>query len=266
MYEEYWGLSEPPFENTPDPRFLYYSAQHEEGLMRLVYAVKERKGAAMLTGVFGCGKTLLGRALLGELEKDIYRIAFVTNPRLQDIDLLRMIGTHLGGEDMPMNKTDVLNRLNEVLINNMRDGKNTVVIVDEAHSIEDRNVFEELRLLLNFQLEDRFLLTLLLFGQPELKKQIDTNKQLSQRIALRYHLESLGKEETSEYIIHRLKVANQTNSIFTEEAIKLIYDRSGGIPRRINQICDMGLFTGFVKKRERIDEDVVKEAVESLEG
>lgn len=267
MYEKYWGLAEKPFENTPDPRFLYQSKQHEEALTRLVYVVREGKGAGMLSGVFGCGKTVLGHALLQELEKDIYRVAFVTNPRLGDVDLLRMIAHHLsGGRGVPTGKTDVLILLNDILLNNMKDGKNTVVVIDEAHSIEDNNVFEELRLTLNFQMENRFLLTLLLLGQPELREKIDSNKQLAQRIAIRYHLESLDEEDTSNYIIHRLNIARVSRPIFEPGAMRIVYERSGGIPRRINQICDMSLFAGFGKKVDKVTEDIVLEAVKTLDG
>jgi general secretion pathway protein A len=200
------------------------------------------------------------------LEKDIYRVAFVTNPRLGDVDLLRIIIHHLGAGDLPTGKADVLILLNNILLNNAKDGKNTVIVIDEAHAIEDKNVFEELRLILNFQMENKFLLTLLLLGQPELREKIDNNKQLAQRIAMRYHLENLDEKETSSYIIHRLEIARVTKPIFKPEAIKTVYKRSGGIPRRINQICDMSLFTGFAKKVNRITEDIIREAVESLEG
>lgn len=271
MYEAYWGLTEKPFENTPDPRFIYYSSQHEEGLSRLLYAVSEGKGAAMLTGVFGCGKTLLGRTLLKELDKDIYKTAFITNPYLNYEELLMHIVYNLGGKDLPSRKTDVLvntvlERLSEILENNMRDGKKTVIIIDEAHVIRNKEVWEGLRLILNFQLEDRFLLTLLLLGQPELKELIDGNKQFSQRIAVRCHLGSLNEKETKGYILYRLSVAGRNQAIFTEEAYKLIYKKSGGIPRRINHICDLILFSGFGKDLSIIDENIVKEASADLEG
>ena len=155
MYEEHWSLKEKPFQNTPDPRFLYYSPQHEEALMRLIYTVRERIGAAMLTGVFGCGKTVIAQALLKELSSEQYKSAFIVNPRLDDVDLLRMIVHHLGTTEPPIRKADVLNILHDILLNNMRNGKETVVIIDEAHAIVDNNVFEEIRLLLNFQLQDR---------------------------------------------------------------------------------------------------------------
>lgn len=271
MYEEHWGLAEKPFENTPDPRFIYYASQHEEALSRLLYAVREGKGAAMLTGVFGCGKTLLARTVLKELDKDVYRIAFIANPLLSYEELLMHIVYNLGSKDLPNRKSEVLvnivlERLSEILENNMRDGKNTVIIIDEAHVIRDRQIWEELRLILNFQLEHRFLLTLLLLGQPELKELIDTNKQFAQRIAVKYHLESLNEEETKEYMLHRLSVSGRTQPIFTEGAYKLIYKRSGGIPRRINHICDLALFSGFGEGLSMIEEDVIKDASGDLEG
>ncbi len=271
MYEEHWGLSEKPFENTPDPRFIYMFPQHEEGLSRLVYAVTEGKGAAMLTGVFGCGKTLLGRTLLKELDTDIYKIAFIANPYLAYEELLMHIIYKLGGKDLPANKSDVLvnvvlERLSEILENNMRDGKKTVIIIDEAHVIKDSRVWEELRLILNFQLEDKFLLTLLLLGQPELKELIDANKQFVQRIAVKCYLGSLSEKEIIKYIVHRLAVVGRKKPIFKDEAYKIIHKKSGGIPRRINHICDLALFSGFGKNLSVINGDLIKEVAADLEG
>jgi type II secretory pathway predicted ATPase ExeA len=271
MYEEYWGLTAKPFENTPDPRFLYHSSQHEEGLSRLLYVVREGKGAGMLTGIFGCGKTLLGRTVLGELDKDIYRTAFITNPYLSYEELLMHIVYNLGDKDLPVRKTEVLisavlERLGEILENNLRDGKKTVIIIDEAHVIRDKNVWEEMRLLLNFQKEDRFLLTLLLLGQPELKELIDANKQFAQRIAVKCNVQSLNEEETKKYILHRLSVAGRDKPVFTEASYKLLFKKSGGIPRRINHICDMALFSGFGNNLSKIDEDTIKDVARDLEG
>lgn len=266
MYEEYWGLAEKPFQNTPDPRFLYYSHQHEEALMRLVYAVRERVGAAMMTGVFGCGKTVLGQALINELTGEKYKIAFITNPQLDYVELLRAIVRNLKAIELPIKKTELsadylLEVLNNILLNNMRDGKDTVIIIDEAHVIKDEKILEELRLLLNFQLQDRFLLTLLLFGQPELGQRIEDNKQLEQRIAIKCHLDSLDLENTTNYISYRLKVAQKTEPTFTDDAVKLIYDNSGGIPRRINRLCELCLLAGFAKQAKVIDKKIAQEEI-----
>ena len=159
-------------------------------------------------------------------------------------------------------KTDVLITLNNIIHNNARDGKETIIIVDEAHCIEQDGIFEELRLLLNFQLPDRFLLNLLFFGQPELLQKIETNKPLSQRINIKCHLDSFNSTETKKYIEHRLKIAGRTNTrIFNDEALDLIYTHSDGIPRRINQICDMALFTGHCEGIKMIDAKIIEGVV-----
>src|SRR3989338_2188014 len=128
MYLEYWQLQGQPFENTPDPRFLFHSSQHDEAYVRMLYVIRNRKGAGMLTGVFGCGKTLIGESILNELTKERYKFAYVTNPRLDDINLLRMIVNLLGIAEPPKEKADVLISLKNILSNNLRDGKETVII------------------------------------------------------------------------------------------------------------------------------------------
>lgn len=271
MYEKYWGLNRKPFENTPDPTFLYYSPQHQEALARLVYAVKEKKGAALLTGVFGCGKTLLGYTILRELSSDRYKIAFIANPFLSYVELLMSIATNLGATNLPDKKSEVLTNvlldsLSSILHNNSRDGKDTVIIIDEGHIIDDPKIFEELRLLLNFQVEDRFLLTLLLFGQPELRQKIDSNKQFEQRIAIKCHLDNLSLDDTIGYIKHRLKIVGRNEPVFTPEALEVIYDRAGGIPRRINRLCDICLLSGMIKEKKEITEDIVLEEAKELGG
>lgn len=270
MYLEYWGLKEMPFENTPDPKFFYHSRQHEEGLSRLRYVIDNRKGAAMLTGVFGCGKTVLARTLLAGLRHRSYQIAFITNPQLKAVELLRAIARHLGGENLPykfseMSSDYFLEVIEDILVNNTKDGRETVVIIDEAHVITDLYVLEELRLLLNFQLENRFLLTLMLMGQPELNERIAKTKQLLQRIAISYNLGPLSKEVVGSYIEHRLAVAGASRRIFNPEAIEIIHTISGGIPRRINHMCDLSLFIGSAGNSKTINKEIVEEAASSFE-
>lgn len=272
MYEQYWGLHEKPFQNTPDPKFFYYSQEHEEALSRLVYAIEEQMGAVMLTGAFGCGKTMIAQALIEKLtDRGDTKVAYLSNPQLSDLELLRMIAYYLGAQDLPLKRTEilkdyVLERIEEILRNNYDDGKNTVLIIDEAHVITEKAIFEELRLLLNFQLKDKFLLTLILSGQAELKKSVDSIKQLSQRIVLRSHIDKLSEEDTKNYIIHRLKVAGQEKPLFSPDAVKLIYERSGGIPRRINNICEISLFTGFGKGVDIIRGEIIEEVAKDLEA
>ena len=266
MYEAYWKLAEAPFSGAPDPRFIYLSKQHEEGLMRLLYLVKAHKGAGMLTGIFGCGKTLLAHTLFDQVKKEGHKFVNITNPRLDDVELLRMIAHQLGIPSPSERKADVLIAIQNSLLDNLRDGKQTIIVIDEAHTIQDASLFEEIRLLLNFQKENQFLLTLFLLGQPELMEKIDLNKPLAQRLAMRFHLQQLGATETQHYILHRLNVAQASRQIFSPEAVALIYEMSGGIPRRINQICDMSLFSGWAKQAMQIDPEIVRDAVASIEG
>ena len=269
MYEAYWGLKEKPFHNTPDPRFLYHSQQHEEALSRLIYAIRERVGGALLTGVFGCGKTLLGRALMKEFNQEKYKVAFITNPQMSYLELLLLITQELGGGGLPTIKTEVLTNvvfltLRDILNKNFKEGKETVIVIDEAHIIQDAETLEGLRLLLNFQLEDRFLLTLLLLGQPELRTKVDEFRQLEQRINIKCHLDHLNEQETGEYVAHRFKIAGGDQHPFTGEALKAIYDYSGGIPRRVNRLCDLSLLSAFGKNVRTIDPQVIKEEVTAL--
>ncbi len=266
MYAGYWQLKEKPFENAPDPRFLYHSQKHVEALSRIFYVIRERKGAALLTGEYGSGKTLISRVLLEELSSDKYQPALVFNPRLPSMELVKEIIYQLGGSPPPSSsKTDLLHLLNEILYKNRDDDKNTVILVDEAQAIEDENGFDELRLLLNFQLNNSFLLTLVLLGQPELREKINAMPQLRQRLAVRYHLSALTEDETNEYIHHRLEIGGSKEEIFTEDGIREVYRFSAGIPRRINNICDMALLVGYSMELNKIDRQIIREVSEDLE-
>jgi general secretion pathway protein A len=223
LYEEYWGLHALPFENVPDPRFLYRSSQHEEALMRLVYATKSQKGAAMLTGEIGCGKTTLSRVFIQELPSDKYEVGLIANPCLSPTDLLKEILYQLGVEKAVGDKAAMLHTLNEKMLENLKEGKRTIVVIDEAQAIESDTTLEELRLLLNFQLNDQFLVTLILIGQPELREKVAAIKQLDSRISIRYHLQQLDLNDTIKYIIFRMKVAGLKKNVITKEAIEKIH-------------------------------------------
>ena len=206
------------------------------------------------------------QALLDEISQEKYKTAIINNPQIEYVELLRAIVRSLKAIILPQKKTELsadylLEVLGEILQNNMRGGKETVIIIDEAHIIQDERVFEELRLLLNFQVRERFLLTLLMLGQPELKQKVEDNKQLEQRIAVKYYIDALNLEDTKRYIQHRLAVAGQTGQIFTDGALKLIQEYSGGIPRVINHLCDICLLSGFSKEARAIDEEIVKQEI-----
>lgn len=227
------------------------------------------RGGGLLTGVFGCGKTVIAQAILNELNSEKYRYAYISNPLVIPEELLRSIVRRLKSITLPEKKTEFsadyfLELLEKILYDYNREGKEIIVIIDEAHVIEDTKVFEELRLLLNFQLQEKFLLTLLIFGQPELALKINDYQPLEQRIAIKCHLEHLSFEDTQQYIIHRLSVAGRVTPIFTKEAIKMIYEYSGGIPRRINRLCDICLLAGFGKRVEMVDQVIVGEEIKGL--
>jgi general secretion pathway protein A len=266
MYEAYWQLSESPFDNSPNPKFLYLSPEHEEALVRLVYTVRHRKGCGMLTGEYGCGKTTLSRALIQRLEAERYEIGLLTNPSWTAIDFLREVLWQLGLETTETGKAQLLHAVNDLFFRNFREGRDTVVIVDEAQLIDDDAVFEELRLLMNFQTDDRFLVTILLIGSPELAATVRRLRHLDQRITIRYHLNTLDYGHTVNYIAHRLKMAGRTMPIFTDEAIKLIFDFTRGTPREINNLCDVALLVGYTKRAPEIGDRIIAQVIKDLVG
>ncbi|MFA6431986.1 MAG: AAA family ATPase [Candidatus Margulisiibacteriota bacterium] len=267
MYEAYWKLKEKPFENTPDPKFIFWSKEHEEAVSRMLYSIKEKKGAMLISGEYGCGKTLLTRYLLQKLAEDKYQLALVLNPMLSPAQLIKEIIFQLGGTiSRSAVKATAFNKLNELLININRNNKLAVIIIDEAQAIPRTASFEEFRLMLNFQLNDRFLLSLILIGQPELVPKISKLPQLEQRLALRYHLKALNEAETKEYIIHRIKVAGGNPNIFAGDSFLEIFNYSLGIPRKINNICDFALLAGSGENVKNINQVLIKKVAADLEG
>lgn len=269
MYEAYWHLNARPFRNTPDPAYFYHSPQHDEALMKLSYAVNERMSAAVLTGDYGCGKTLLCEVLLAQLGSGCVSASCSAQPEMAPLDLLRAMARSLRPVDLPAKRSELLadsllEVIDKALRENVRDGKHTVMVLDEAHMIENESVFEIMRLLLNFHNTDGFLLTLLLVGHPELAARLAALKQLSQRIPISCVLKHLDRNETEAYVKARLAIAGNPNSPFAADALDLIHRNSGGIPRRINTLCDLGLTVGFARKAERIDARLVQEAADKF--
>jgi general secretion pathway protein A len=267
MYESFWKLKEKPFENTPDPRFIYYSHQHKEAVARMLYVVREHKGAALLTGEYGSGKTLLSRVLWHELQQENkFQSVFILNPRLSGLEFIQEIVHQLGAPEVPANKIELFHAMHKLLYASYNAGKHCVIVIDEAQAIEDRNIFEEVRLLLNFQLDTAFLLTIILLGQPELRYSVMSLPQFMQRMAVRYHLKAFEEVETREYILHRLGVSGAKRQIFDEEALHEVHVSSQGIPRRINTLCDLALLVGFGSNLETIDKSVITKISQDLES
>ena len=266
LYEAYWGLKEKPFDNTPDPRFLYHSAASSGVFTRLLYTLQSNRGAALLTGGSGCGKTLVARALIQGLNLEKTEVALLANPPWSPDEFLGEILYQLGEEHPPEQRSRAIHRLHEVLYENHAAGKDTLVLIDEGQLIEDSALFEEIRLLLNFQLNDAFLITLLLVGQPLLAARVREYEQLDQRVATHGVLGPLFEDEVHEYITHRLKVAGREDPVFSPEAIELIYEYSTGTPRKINNICDISLVVGFSRKLELIDAGWMQRLIRAESG
>lgn len=257
MYLEYWGFKEFPFENVPDPRFFYLSRSHEEALTRLVYAAKMRKGGAMLSGEIGCGKTTLTKVAVQDLSGDRFDIGLVINPKLEPLEFLQEVLYQFGVNEVPETKVKCLRALNDKMIENMRANRETLLMVDEAQLLSQATL-EEIRLLLNFQLNDRFLITIILLGQPELKDKIKAIEQLEQRIAIRYHLTPFDFNDTARYIVFRQKRAGRNEGVFSKEAVEKIYEYTKGVPRKINNLCDLSLLIGFSKSEKLVHSEIIE--------
>jgi len=260
MYLEYWGYNKFPFENVPDPDFFYLSKSHEEALTRLIYAAEMRKGGAMLSGEIGCGKTTLSKVYVKELSEEKYDIGLIINPNLEPKEFLQEILYQFDINDAPDTKVKCLRALNDKMLENMKINKETLLIVDEAQLLTEV-VFEEIRLLLNFQLNNRFLMTIILIGQPELRNKVKSIEQLDQRIAIKYHLIPFSFDETFEYIIFRQRKAGKKENVFSDEAVEKIYEHSDGVPRKINNLCDLSLLIGFSTNEKNIESRIVENII-----
>jgi general secretion pathway protein A len=269
VYLEYYGLTEPPFDITPNPRFLFYSAKHREAFNHLLYGIRERKGFVQLTGEVGAGKTTLCRAMLEQLDGQ-YSTALILNPALDADHLIKAIALEFGLPVRALNldRLDTLAMINEFLLKQVELGKDTVLIIDEAQDLTDE-LLEQIRLLSNLETDNRKLLQIILMGQPELRDRLNKHalRQLRQRITVRYHLHPLSRFEVNQYIQHRLEVSGAKGApYFTRPALWRIYNYSQGVPRLVNALCDKALLAGFVQQRERIDYGMVGRAIRELEG
>ena len=267
MYEAFYGLNEKPFNLTPDPRFLYLSPKHEEAFAHLLYGIQNRSGFVMVSGEIGTGKTTICRSLLRKLDSNT-DVAFVFNPRLSPEDLLRTINEDFGIDSVAESIRGLIDELNDYLLQRAGEGKNCVLIIDEAQNL-DTETLEQVRLLSNLETETEKLLQIILIGQPELpeKLKLAELRQLDQRITARYHLTPLNQSETLNYIAFRLRVAGGRKRVrFTRAALRLIYKRSGGTPRVINAICDRALLIGYTKETREITPPIVKQAAREVRG
>ena len=267
MYNEFYGFQEPPFNITPDPRFLFFSDKHREAYNHILFGIRERKGFIQITGEVGAGKTTVCRAILGQLGPN-YKTALVLNPCLTSTQLARAVLIELGLKPKKLDRVAYLELLNEFLLAQVGEGNDVVLFIDEAQDL-GTDLLEQVRLLSNLETDQRKLLQIVLIGQPELREKLNDRglRQLRQRITVRYHLTPLSREETERYIAHRLRVAGGTGRpSFTSWAIRTIQRYSGGVPRLINAVCDKALLYGFVNGTDRMDTRAVRQAIRELEG
>jgi len=264
MYLEYYGLKEPPFSITPDPRFVFLSERHRDALAHLLYGIGQGGGGGFvqLTGEVGTGKTTLCRLLLEQLPENT-RIALVLNPKISPLELLETICEELklDIEGRQGSLKGMVDRLNAYLLDAYAQGLRVVLIIDEAQNLSS-DALEQVRLLTNLETPTQKLLQIILLGQPELRELLARPdlRQLAQRITARYHLTPLDAEDTDAYLRHRLAVAGCTRFPFTKLAVKRLHEHAGGVPRLLNVIADRALMAGYAQSLQQIGERVVDRA------
>ena len=268
MYTSFFGLNEKPFTITPDPRYLFMSERHGEGLAHLVYGVTESGGFIQLTGEVGTGKTTLVRTLLGQIPAEV-DIALILNPQLTALEFLTAICEELGialPEDKGSTKA-LVDALNQHLLDAHARGRRTILLIDEAQNLAE-DVLEQLRLLTNLETAKQKLLQIILIAQPELREKLSQNnlRQLAQRVTGRYHLEPLSRDESDKYIDHRLRVAGALTEIFDTRARREVFRLSGGVPRVMNVICDRALLGAYSRESRTVNKRLVRRAATEVSG
>lgn len=265
-YLEFYKLKEQPFSPAVDNRFYYDSRQHSDALVHLRHAADNRKGLALLVGDIGSGKTTLAQRMLDELDDKECESALliVIHTTISPEWLIRKIAVQIGVDPPAENQTELLSQLYSRLLEIHEKGRTAVVLIDEAQMLQTREVMEELRGLLNMEVDGKKLITFIFFGLPEVDHFLALDEPLRQRVALRYHLHGFSQEPTEEYIKFRLRIAGAQRQIFTSSAYAAIHQYSKGIPRLINIICDNALLEGFLRKKDRIDHGMIGEVAVDL--
>jgi general secretion pathway protein A len=269
MYLEHYGLSEPPFSITPDPRFVFLSERHRDALAHLLFGIGQGGGGGFvqLTGEVGTGKTTLSRLLLEQIP-DNTRVALVLNPRLSAMELLETICEELriDLDGRHGSAKALVDALNAYLLDAYAQGLRVVVVIDEAQNLSVE-ALEQVRLLTNLETDTQKLLQIVLLGQPELRDMLarDDLRQLAQRITARFHLMPLDARETAQYLRHRFRVAGGVRFPFSEGAMRRIHARSGGVPRLVNVIAERAMLAGYARDAQVIDEPLVALAADEVQ-
>ncbi|MEX2287534.1 MAG: AAA family ATPase [Planctomycetaceae bacterium] len=267
MYEQYWGLNSHPFRNALDPAFFFRADAHQTALLKLRYLIENRLGAGVLLGGSGSGKTLLLTMLAHELSESLGPFVHVAFPQLSPAELLGYLADELASDESTGSSGDggldrTVRRIEQHLAQQMKQGRHTTIVIDDAHLIDDPEVFQTLRLLLNFAERGEVALSLILAGDWQLAPRIERIGALNERIAVRAVVRPLSQAETADYVAHRLRVAGARAPIFDAAALQAVFEISGGVPRRINRLCDLALLVAFSDQREQI----AAKDVEDVEG
>jgi len=250
MYESYWQLESRPFDDTIDARSYYPSEVHQAALLKLRYAIENQRGAALLCGASGTGKTLIVNTLRRLLPDNCSPLVHVVFPTLTPREFVAYLADEVGAPKAA-NKNALdehLHRLQKFLVENAAKGRQAVLAIDEAHLLLEGGLLDTVRLLLNFEVAGRPAWTLLLVGQPTLLPVVDRTPAFEDRLAVKCLLRPLNVDETISYVNHRLTAAGAKREIFTHDAIVTLHQITGGYPRRINRVCDLALLIGFAEE------------------
>lgn len=256
MYKAYWQLHARPFENGADSRFYYPSEVHQGALLKLRYAVENSRGAALLTGAAGSGKTMLVQGLKRQLDQRFAPFVHLVFPQMSSGELLAYLAAELGTLPNPTAAVPIdesVRRLQHFLAENSRRGCQAVIVIDEAQVLAETGALETLRLLTNFESDSGPALTLLIVGQPQLLPALERLPSLEARLGVKCLLRPLNLEETVSYVSHRLTAAGATHEIFTSDALSALHELTAGNPRRINRLCDLALLVGYAEEQVRIN-------------
>lgn len=261
MYEAFYGLRERPFDLTPNPKYLVMTESHREVLLNLEYGIASGKGITLLIGEAGSGKTTMIRAAIDRQPGRVHCVN-LQNPTLTRVEFNEMLATHFGlSAQAFQSKAVMLTELERLLLERVARDEPTVLIMDEAQSLP-MDLLEEIRLLANFETNERKLLSVIIAGQPELAHRLNDRalRQFKQRVALRCELRSLSSQETAAYVVGRIRAAGGVAAeVFTRQAVALMHERSGGIPRTISVIADNALLGGFAAGLRPVGVDLVAE-------